>query len=454
LNRHASLKQRVLFFIDPGYRMHTVWRFLYNVIFIPPFWAVLHILGLFNRKVARGIRGRRNQFEDLSAMMAAMPAGPRVWVHASSMGEFEQAKPIIAALKSRHPEVRIIASFFSPSGYEHSRKYTLADAIVYIPFDSPRGARRFLDLIRPDVAVMVRYDIWPNHIWELHARSIPVIIANATLSRRTLRRLPLLRSMHQSIYNSIDSILTVAESDVAAFRTFRLKHPEIKAIGDTRYDQVESRSAEARKRHIVPPAVVAGKKVIVAGSTWPEDEEVLLPAFLGLREERSDLLLILVPHEPTLEHIEGIERELAGKATTIRFSALNEYAGQDVIIVDSVGILLVLYATAQLAYVGGSFRQGIHNVLEAAVYGIPVLFGPKHRNSHEPLMLVERGGAFIVANVEDFQRTAGNLLRDDRIRMTAGERAATFVQLHLGATEQILTFIEPHLTTRSNGAAR
>lgn len=434
--------------------MHTIWRFLYNAIFIPPFWAALHVLGLFNRKVARGIAGRKTLFADLAQTMAAMPPGPRVWVHASSMGEFEQAKPIIAALKSRHPEVRVIASFFSPSGYEHSRKYTLADAIVYIPFDSPGGARRFIGLIRPDVAVMVRYDIWPNHIWELRARAIPVIIANATMSRRTLRRLPLLRSMHQSVYNSIDSILTVAESDVAAFGTFQLKRPVIKAIGDTRYDQVATRSAEARKRNIVPPAVVAGKKVIVAGSTWPEDEEVLLPAFLGIREERSDMLLILTPHEPTLEHIEGIERELAGRATTIRFSALNEYDGQDVIIVDSIGILLVLYASAQLAYVGGSFRQGIHNVLEAAVYGIPVLFGPKHRNSHEPLMLVERGGGFIVTNEEEFRKTAGNLLRDDRIRAIAGERASAFVQSHLGATEQILTFIEPHLTTRSNGAAR
>jgi 3-deoxy-D-manno-octulosonic-acid transferase len=434
--------------------MLIVWRVLYNTIFIPPFWTVLHLLGLFNRKVHRGITGRKNLFTDLETTMARLAPGPRVWVHASSMGEFEQAKPIIAALKQRHPEVRIIASFFSPSGYEHSRKYTLADAIVYIPFDSPRGARRFLDLIRPDVAVMVRYDIWPNHIWELHKRSIAIIIANATMSRRTLRRLPILRSMHQCIYNSIDSILTVAESDVASFRAFRLSHPVIKAIGDTRYDQVASRSAEARKRHIIPPAVLEGKKVLVAGSTWPEDEEVLLPAFLALREERADLMLILVPHEPTLEHIEGIERELAGKASTIRFSALNEYDGQDVIIVDSIGILLVLYACAQLAYVGGSFRQGIHNVLEAAVYGIPVLFGPKHRNSHEPLMLVERGGGFVVVSEEELRRTAANLLRDDRIRTTAGERASSFVQAHLGATKHILEFIEPHLQKHTEGTGR
>lgn len=434
--------------------MLTFWRFVYNATFIPAFWLALHLLGLFNQKVRRGIRGRSDLFTDLERTMAGIAPGPRIWIHASSMGEFEQAKPIIAALKQRVPEARVIASFFSPSGYEHSRNYQLADAIVYIPFDSPRGARRFLDTIRPTIAVMVRYDIWPNHIWELHRRSIPVVIANATMRRHTLRRLPVLRSLHQSIYDRIDSILTVAESDVVAFRAFRLAHPAVCAIGDTRYDQVATRSAEARKRHLIPPAVLEGKKVLVAGSTWPEDEGVLLPAFLTLRASNPDLTLILVPHEPTLEHIEAIERDMAGRATTIRFSARNEYDGESVIIVDSVGILLVLYACAHLAYIGGSFRQGIHNVLEAAVYGIPVLFGPRHRNSHEPLMLVERGGGFVVTNEEEFVRTAGNLLRDDTARKTAGERAAAFVRANLGATDRILTYIEPHLRTNATGVIR
>jgi 3-deoxy-D-manno-octulosonic-acid transferase len=191
--------------------------------------------------------------------------------------------------------------------------------------------------------------------------------------------------------------------------------------------------------------------VLVAGSTWPEDENVLLPAFLEIRQSVPDLLLILVPHEPTLEHIEGVERDLAGQVESIRFSALNEYNGERVIIVDSIGILLVLYACAHLAYVGGSFRQGIHNVLEAAVYGIPVLFGPRHRNSHEPLMLVERGGAFVVSSAEELTRTAVNLLQDESARTTAGGRASAFVQANLGATQRILRFIEPHITRIQDG---
>ena len=426
--------------------MQQFWIIFYNLFTIPLFWAAVHVLALFKPKIRRAIRGRKKLFTELAHLMAPVQPGPRVWVHSSSMGEFEQAKPIIAALKQRFPDVRVIVSFFSPSGYEHSRKYPLADVITYIPFDSRRGARRFLDLVRPTVAVMVRYDIWPNHIWELRRRRTPVIIANATMRRRTPRRLPLARSFHHYVYDAIDKILTVTASDAEVFRALRLTHPYLETIGDTRYDQVAARSAEARKRSIIPPAVLAGRMVIVAGSTWPEDEEQLIPAFLRLRASMGHLLLILVPHEPTLEHLEDLERQLEGRATTIRFSALNEYRDEEVVLVDSIGILLVLYAYAHIAYVGGSFRQGIHNVLEAAVYGIPVVFGPRHRNSHEPILLVERGGGFVINDAGELHRTLANLLEDEMARTTAGARAAAFVKANLGATERILHHLTPSVT--------
>lgn len=428
-----------------------IWKLIYNVLFIPLFWAAVKVMALFKRKVRKAIRGRRELFERLAADTAKLGDGPRIWVHSSSMGEFEQAKPIIAALRRRMPDLRIIVTFFSPSGYEHSRTYPHADVIGYIPFDTSRNARRFLDLARPTVAVMVRYDIWPNHIWELRRRSIPVVIANATMRRSTPRRLPVLKAFHRNVYNAIDRILTVSPKDVEVFQALGLSHPLLEVIGDTRYDQVESRSTDARKRSIIPPAILQGRKVIVAGSTWPEDEAVLLPAFLAMKRTIRDLLLIIVPHEPTLEHIEDLERELTGRTPTIRFSSLNEYAGEDVVIVDSIGILLVLYASAHIAYIGGSFRQGIHNVLEAAVYGIPVVFGPRHGNSHEPLQLVERGGAFVVNGSEDLQRTMENLLQDDMSRATAGKRAAAFVGANLGATQRILSHLEPYLHVSLTG---
>jgi 3-deoxy-D-manno-octulosonic-acid transferase len=292
--------------------MKRFWEAAYSFVFIPLFWIVVRGIGLVNAKTRRGIQGRDTLFADLERQIALLAPGPRVWFHSSSMGEFEQAKPIIAELKRRHPGTLVVVSFFSPSGYEHSRKYRLADVITYLPFDTRRNARRYLDLVRPDAAVMVRYDIWPNHIWELHRRGIPILIANATMRRRTKRRLPVARSFHHSVYNEIDEILTVAASDVEAFQQFSLEHPTLQAIGDTRYDQVTGRSAEARKRNIIPPVITAGKRVVVMGSSWPEDEEVVIPACLRLQAESGDILVIVVPHEPTEEHIEGLERDIAG----------------------------------------------------------------------------------------------------------------------------------------------
>jgi len=422
--------------------MRRFWEFIYDLFVIPPLWLMLRTLGLFNAKVRRGIEGRSNLFEELARKVDALPAGRRVWFHSSSMGEFEQAKPIIAALKRRYPEIIIIASFFSPSGYEHSKKYALANVITYVPFDTGKGARRFLDLVRPDIAVMVRYDVWPHLIWELQRRRVPTLLANATMRRTTKRLLPVVRNFHRYIYNALDEILTVADSDMEAFKGFRLNHPSIGVIGDTRYDQVCIRSTEARKRHLVPSSITEGKKVIVVGSSWPEDERVVLPAVLQIQATMDNVLLIVVPHEPSVEHLDDLERELEGRTSFIRFSALNEYNGERVIIVDSVGILLILYASAHIAYVGGSFRQGIHNVLEAAVYGIPVLFGPRHRNSHEPLMLVDGGGAFVVNDSQELFRTLENLLTDEVARSTTGKRAEKFVQSHVGATDRFLEHLE------------
>ncbi len=426
--------------------MKSVWEFIYSFLILPIIWAVIRTLGLFKRKVRRGIRGRKDLFTSLATQVTnKLASGKRVWFHASSLGEFEQAKPIIAELKRRHTNVRVIVTFFSPSGYEHSKKYQLADVISYIPFDTRANAKRFLDLTKPDVAVIIRYDVWPNHIWELQQRGIPVLIANATMRQNTKRRFPLVRSFHYYVYNTIGNILTVSQSDVDAFNSFSLTKPTIEAIGDTRYDRVSLRSAEAKKRHIISEHVLRGKRVLVAGSSWPEDEAVLIPTFLRLQEAMNNLLLIIVPHEPTLEHLEELEAELIGKTTFIRFSSLNDYKNEHVIIVDSIGILLSLYAYAHVAYIGGSFKQNVHNVLEAAVYGIPVMYGPRHKNSQEAVRLAELGGGFVVNDTTSLHQTLLKLFEDEAARKKAGDIAASFVKQNVGATERFLKHLENYL---------
>lgn len=424
--------------------MKTFYQFLYSAIVLPLLWLALRTLGLVNGKIRRGIRGRRGLFASLQSQVATkLGPGTRLWFHASSLGEFEQAKPIIAALKQRRNGIRIIVTFFSPSGFEHSKKYPLADILTYLPFDTRANARRFLDLVQPDVAVIIRYDVWPNHLWELQRRGIPTLIANATMRANTRRRFPLVRHFHHFVYDAINDILTVSKDDAEAFAIFALSKAAIEAIGDTRYDQVSIRSAEAKRRHIVAGQIVQGKRVLVAGSTWPEDEAVLIPAVVKLQETFGDLLLILVPHEPTPDYLEELESEIPG--ASIRFSALNDYAGERILIVDSIGILLSLYSYAHLAYIGGSFKQNVHNVLEAAVYGVPVVYGPKHRNSQEAVQLAEAGGGFVVQDAQQMYDVVKSLLEDDEKKQTAGRIAGEFVRRNVGATQRFLSHLDRYL---------
>ena len=423
----------------------TFWSAFYNFLFIPLFWALLKISTLFNQKIRRGMQGRKELFKQIECDIKKLKSKRRVWFHSSSMGEFEQAKPIITALRKKYRDINIIVTFFSPSGYDHSKHYKLADIITYIPFDTKTNARRFLDLLQPTAAVFVRYDVWPNHLWELSARGIPAFIANATMRTSSARFFPLIKNFHRLLFNNFASILTVSAKDADTFGRFGLTHPFLQAIGETRYDQVWQRSAEAKKKHLIPPAILKKKKVFLAGSTWPEDEEALIPGIKKILQYDSNVLVILVPHEPTIDALEDIEIKLGAKTRSIRFSNLNDYRGERIIIVDSVGILMALYQYADVAYVGGSFRQGVHNVLEPAVYGIPVIYGPKHTNSQEALELVRRGGGFVVNDLQECYRTLRTLLDNEEVKKTAGNIALKLVKENIGATERFIKHLERSL---------
>ncbi|HEV8537489.1 MAG TPA: glycosyltransferase N-terminal domain-containing protein [Bacteroidota bacterium] len=419
------------------------WRLFYNTLIVPLGWIGFRVVGLFNHKVKHGIRARKNLFRDLQERFHRLdPGSRRIWFHSSSLGEFEQGKPIIAALKKLHPDIKIIVSFFSPSGYEHSRNYKLADVITYIPFDSRRNARKFVGLIDPSIAIMLRYDVWPNHLWALQSRGTPTFIASATLQSRTARKFPVIRQFYAAMYNCIDFILTVSADDRRIFESFRLEHPVLEVIGDTRYDQVLQRSEESKARQLLPEDVVCDRKILVIGSSWTEDEQELLPACFSLTGKQPEMLVIVVPHEPTVEHLERLENDLNGKATHIRFSEVNDYHNEKVVIVDSVGVLMPLYQYASVAYVGGGFGTGVHNVLEPASYGVPIIVGPNHANSQEAVRFVREGAAFVAVNKEELVLQLERLFEDDDLRRTAGEKAKKLVQSNSGATERFLSYLE------------
>lgn len=421
--------------------MKFFWFILYNYLFVPVLYVVLRIGGIFNQKIRNGIIGRKRVYEDIILNALNINKTKKlVWFHSASLGEFEQAKPIIEKLRSTK-NVNILITFFSPSGYENSKKYPHADIISYIPFDTNYNAQRFISIVRPSLAVIMRYDIWPNMINSLYKKRIPVFLVDATMRKNSVRKYPFVKSFHKILFKMFNNILTVSDRDAEQFISFYLDKDKVKAVGDTRFDRVYQRSITAREKKLINPEILEGKKIFIAGSTWEQDEEVLFPAIIKIAGYEQSSLFLIVPHEPTLLHLEKIENEFVRKLKTIRFSHLNNYNGERIIIIDSIGILLTLYTYAHIAYVGGSFKQNIHNVLEAAVYGIPVIFGPRIQNSQEAQKLNEIGAGLIVRNKLEAYRALRKFFADEELRKKTGNIAFNYVKENLGATEKILNEI-------------
>lgn len=418
--------------------MLIIWKTLYNYFVIPILWVLLFIYMLFNKKARKAFAGRKNLFTNLEQKIKSLGDSKRIWFHSSSMGEFEQAKPIIAHFKENYPEIKIIVSFFSPSGYENNIKYKLADVITYLPFDTKSKTKKFLDIIKPDLAIFMRYDVWPNLIWELSNRKIPSFLIDATMANNTKRHLPLIKNFHHHIYSCFTEIMTVSDNDKANFLKFNLKNVKITSVGDTRYDQVYIRSQLSKTKNVINPEILKDKKVFIVGSSWKEDEEHIFPAFLKLLEYKDDILMILVPHEPTEKTLELIEEELNNHTSYIRFSYLQNYKNEKIIIIDCIGLLVTLYSYGHIAYVGGGFGSGVHNVLEPAIYGLPVLFGPRNSNSQEAQILKKIGAGIEITNKTEIYKILRKLFDDEELRIIKGKTACEHVLSNKGASEEII----------------
>lgn len=425
--------------------MKKFWFLFYNLLIVPILYLGVRIIGFYNSKVMRGIKGRRRIFEELIINSAAIrKANKLIWFHSSSLGEFEQAKPIIEELK-KNKGINILVTFYSPSGYDNSRKYPFADLVSYLPFDTKANAAKFIQIVKPNLSVLMRYDLWPNHIWAMKSFNIPIFLVDATMKENSRRKFLFMKNFHKYLFMDVTKILTVSKSDAEGFKDFGCTDNQVKAVGDTRFDRVYQRSLTASAHNLLKTDLFKGKKILVAGSTWEADEEVILPAFSKLAKNDDDVILIIAPHEPTVVHLEKIENEFSGDLDTIRFSFMNNYKSERVIIIDSIGILLTLYTYADAAYVGGSFKQGIHNVLEAAVYGVPVLFGPKIDNSQEAKELLKQGGGILIRNKKEAYRNLRMLFINEMIRKEKGDISYNYVQKNLGATEKILKEINQAL---------
>ena len=364
-----------------------------------------------------------------------------IWFHASSLGEFEQGRPMMEKIKAEHPEYKILLTFFSPSGYEVRKNYNGVDVICYLPFDTPYRVKKFLNLANPSIAVFIKYEFWGNYLQELKHRNIPVYIISS-IFRRDQLFFQWFGYPYRKMLYCFTHLFVQDDRSAALLKEFGITN--VTVTGDTRFDRVLDVRNQARELSPVEHFVCEGGKekrlTLVAGSSWPQDEEILIPYF----NEHPEMKLIIAPHEIHREHLMYIESLL--KRPSVRLSDVfhdqSLAEGKDCLIVDSFGLLSSIYRYGTIAYIGGGFGAGIHNTLEAAVYGIPVLFGPKYHKFKEAKDLIKVGGGFSVSDKQSFCEKLDELLTYQEVLEAAGESAGQFVNGNAGATDKILRIIK------------
>jgi len=395
----------------------------------------LYLLGVavysrFNEKVRKMWRGERDAFRILREKVD--PEAKYVWFHAASLGEFEQGRPLMERLRKDHPEYKILLTFFSPSGYEVRKNYEGADIITYLPLDTITNARRFLRTVRPVAAFFIKYEFWYNYLHILKHRGVPVYSVSSIF-----RPEQVFFKWYGRQYGRVLKCFThfFVQNEVSRELLGRIGITNVTVVGDTRFDRVLQIKEQAKQLTAVA-AFVQDSPVFVAGSSWPPDEDIFIRYFNAHR----DWKLIIAPHVIGEDHLLQIERLLAGRRV-VRYTAAGQQAdlaSAEVLIIDCFGLLSSIYHYGQVAYVGGGFGVGIHNVLEAAVWDVPVFFGPNNERFQEAQGLKAAGGGFDIDTYEAFARQM-DLFRTDAAQLrAAGAKAGQYVKGKAGATEKVL----------------
>ena len=402
----------------------------------------IRFASIANKKARLWISGRKNLFAELQASIAQRDT-PIIWIHCASLGEFEQGRPLIEKIKSKSSSVRILLTFFSPSGYEVRKKYAGADYVFYMPLDTASNAKKFVEIVNPSMAIFVKYEFWLNHLEELTRRNIPHFLISA-IFREDQIFFKSFGEIFKRALQQYSHVFTQDEKSFSLLKSSNLQH--ISIAGDTRFDRVAEIASTSKD--ILIAAAFSGKssKIIVAGSTWSEDEDRLFPALK--KHFTEGWKLIIAPHEISADRLISIENQLtnngiaAGKITRFSKASESDVSNAQVLIIDNIGMLSSLYRYGNIAYIGGGFGKSIHNTLEAAVYGIPVVFGPKYQKFNEAIGLIVCKGGFGVVSGEELEKTLNDLMTNEHHLRESGESAGEFVQANLGATDKILSAIK------------
>jgi 3-deoxy-D-manno-octulosonic-acid transferase len=397
----------------------------------------IRVASLFIPKAKLWIDGRKNIFEKLKSEIRNLkldaPESQLIWFHCASLGEFEQGRPLMEKIKKEQPKTKILLTFFSPSGYEIRKKYSDADYIFYLPMDTPSSAKKFIEIVKPEIAIFVKYEFWFNYLNELKKQRVPTYLI-CGIFRKDHYFFKNYGTWFRKQLNAFTHFYLQDESSLKSLNSIGYHNATV--AGDTRFDRVFEISKNVKQIDIVKQ-FVADKKVFVAGSTWGEDLKIIS----GFNFIIEDYKLIIAPHEIDESSIQSTIQQF-NNSTIVRYSQANEQniKTADVLIIDNIGMLSSLYQYGTIAFIGGGFGKNIHNILEPATFGLPIIFGPKYHNFIEAKELIQLGGAFSVSSSEEFKKTVELLSKPDALNKAAST-SKNYVLSHIGATDKILRSI-------------
>jgi 3-deoxy-D-manno-octulosonic-acid transferase len=405
---------------------------VYNVA-IKSYTGLARIYSLFSPKAGLWVNGRENVFQKIEQDLEKK-GGRRAWFHCASLGEYEQAKPVIVAFKAAYPEFVIAVTFFSPSGYEQKKNEGLADVCFYLPIDSPANAGRFVELVKPSVAVFIKYEFWYNYLSELNKRQIPALLVSAVFREGQ----PFFKWYGKLFLKMLGFYTHIFVQDKRSMELLKAAGiPNVTLSHDTRFDRVYRLREEAGPISFID-VFRQGKPLLIGGSSW-EEEEKIMSRFYAAHQGR--LKIIIAPHDIGQLHIKQIRQRFGNKV--LLYSDINEKnaAGADVLIIDSIGLLARLYKYGNYAFVGGGFGRGLHNILEPATFGLPVIIGPDYRKFNEAGELISSGGAVSVKNYNEFEMIMLKLLADPALSLKMKNSCSRYVEEKRGATGKIMDYI-------------
>lgn len=406
--------------------------FLYNLLLLSAAQFV-KLLALFSPKIKLFVDGRKSVFQTLSEKIK--PEDKTIWFHAASLGEFEQGLPVMEKIKTEFPKHKIVVTFFSPSGYEVRKNNTIADTTVYLPLDTKSNAKKFLKLVHPDLVFFIKYEYWPNYLNELKKQNLKTYLISG-IFRENQAFFKWYGGFYRNALKAFDYFFVQNESSKKLLQS--LSFNNVKISGDTRFDRVVAILERENSLDFIEQ-FKNNTTTIVIGSSWPKDESLLTNY---MNQTNENVKFIIAPHNIKTEQIQELKNSISKKTVLFSEKENQDLSAYDVLIVDTIGILTKIYSYADIAYVGGGFgNPGVHNILEPATFGIPIVVGPNFSHFAEAVALVHQEGCVSISNQNELDDAFSNLISNEDIRHEKGHICSTFVQMNKGATDVILNHI-------------